>query len=108
MRAKTASSVGLIVVIVSAASLSLGLMQPTRTHETPENASALTRFTGTDDNGDFQAAIEDALAQADAYYDSQGADILYEYRIVRTAGQRGGFAWVNEISVTIVATTQGG
>jgi hypothetical protein len=98
---------GLIVAIVAAASFHLGSARPAAAQVTPANESVLVRFTGTDDDGNWQAALEDALLQADAYFEAQGSDIRYEYWIVRTAGQRGGFAWVNEISVTIGAVRQG-
>lgn len=107
MHARTTLCMGLIVAIVAAASFHLSPVQPAAAQVTPANASVFVRFTGTDDDGDFQAALEDALLQADAYFESQGADIRYDYWIVRTAGQRGGFAWVNEISVTIGAVMQG-
>jgi hypothetical protein len=97
---------GLIVAIVAAASFHLGSVQPAVAQATPVNESALVRFTGTDDEANFQAALEDALLQADTYYESHGSDIRYDYWIVRTAGQRGGFAWANEISVTIAAAMQ--
>ena len=107
MHARTTLCMGLIVAIVAAASFQLGSVQPAAAQVTPANESVLVRFTGTDDDGNLQAALEDALLQADTYYESQGSDIRYDYWIVRTAGQRGGFAWVNEISVTITAVMQG-
>ena len=107
MHARTTLCVAVIFVIVAAASFYPGLAQPAAVQFTPANDSPLVRFTGTDDNANLQAALEDALLQADAHFDSLGADIRYDYWIVRTSGQRGGFAWMNEISVTITAAMQG-
>ncbi|MGE3180846.1 MAG: hypothetical protein AB7N71_04390 [Phycisphaerae bacterium] len=62
------------------------------------------RFQGVDANANFQAALEDALAQADAHFARLGADIRYNYRVVNTTGQRGGFVFYNDIFVTIEAS----
>jgi hypothetical protein len=61
------------------------------------------RFTGESQNGDFQEALEDALAQADIHFAGQGADIRYSYVVRGTSGQRGGFLPINLLEVTIVA-----
>jgi hypothetical protein len=106
MHARTTLCMGLIVAIGAAVSFHLASVRPAAAQLTPANESVLARFTGTDDDGNLQAALEDALLQADAYFEGQGSDIRYDYRVVRTAGQRGGFVWMNEISVTIAAAMQ--
>jgi hypothetical protein len=64
------------------------------------------RFVGESDNGNFQAALEDALAQADAFYATMGADLRYNYRVRGTSGERGGFVFFNIVRVEIVASLQ--
>lgn len=61
------------------------------------------RTQGVDHTGNFQAALDDALAQADAYFAGQGADISYTYDVLKTQGVRGGFVATNDIFVTILA-----
>jgi len=63
------------------------------------------RFVGEDDRGNFQAALEDALIQADAYYAQQGADVLYNYRVRSTSGERGGFAFMNIVRVELITSS---
>jgi flavin-binding protein dodecin len=59
-------------------------------------------FTGTDSNGDFQAALEDAIAQAERWVPC--CDRIMTYRVVDTTGRRGGIAGFNDISVQIIAS----
>ena len=63
-----------------------------------------SNFVGANNNANFQAALEDALLQADAFFAKQGADILYSYQILSITGQRGGFAFFNDVFVEIVAS----
>ena len=59
-------------------------------------------FIGIDDGGDFQGALRDAIAKAQ---ESAGCcDRLVTYRVIEIQGQVGGFAGVNLIRVTIVAS----
>lgn len=58
-------------------------------------------FTGTDDNGDFQAALDDAVARAEAA--AGCCDVRIAYTVLTTTGERGGFAVVNAIHVKILA-----
>lgn len=58
-------------------------------------------FTGTDDAGNFQAALEDAVAQAAAA--AGCCDIRISYEVLDTTGQHGGFVFLNDIAVRIFA-----
>ena len=58
-------------------------------------------FTGTDSNGDFQVALEAAVAAAEAA--AGCCDQRIEYSVLGTSGQRGGLVFVNDITVTIKA-----
>lgn len=59
-------------------------------------------FIGIDDGGDFQRALRDALAKAQ---EAAGCcDRLITYRVIEVQGQVGGFAGVNQIRITIVAS----
>lgn len=64
------------------------------------------RFVGVNEEGVYQAALEDALLQADAFFATQGADLRYDYRVRSASGTRGGFFFQNSIRVEIVATGQ--
>jgi hypothetical protein len=63
------------------------------------------RFTGYDASGNFQAALEDARVQADVFF-SQQPDLRYDYRVLGTTGQRGGFVFFNDIFVEILVCEQ--
>jgi len=59
-------------------------------------------FIGMDDRGDFQRALRDAIAKAQ---ETAGCcDRLVTYRVMEVQGQVGGFAGVNQIRVTIMAS----
>lgn len=59
-------------------------------------------YTGTDDNGDFQAALEDAISEAETC--AGCCDIRISYELIKTEGERGGFVFIDEIDVTIEAS----
>ncbi len=59
-------------------------------------------FTGHDDTGDFQLALEDAIAEAATC--AGCCDLLITYEVTKTTGRAGGFAGFDDIYVTIVAT----
>ena len=59
-------------------------------------------FTGTDANGNFQAALDDAIAQAEAC--APCCDFITTYSVIETTGRRGGFAGFNDIYVEIRAS----
>ena len=75
---------------------------PTAT-KCPNCPNQLVRFIGTDAGGVYQNALDHALTQADVYFGSFGADLLYTYRVLGTSGRRGGFAGFNDICVEIEA-----
>ena len=58
-------------------------------------------FAGTDANGDFQAALDAAVAAAETA--AGCCDIRVNYTVLSTTGQRGGFVFLNDITVTIKA-----
>lgn len=59
-------------------------------------------YTGTDDNGIFQDALEDAIAEAEAC--AGCCDQRISYEVLQTRGERGGFVFINDIQVTIEAS----
>lgn len=69
----------------------------------PSCPNQLVRFIGSDAGGVYQNALDNALTQADAYFGTFGADLLYTYRVLGTSGRRGGFAGFNDICVEIEA-----
>ena len=62
----------------------------------------LQRFTGRDDTGNFQRALEDAVRKAIEAVPC--CDRLITYQVVETRGKVGGIAGFNTIEVTILAT----
>ncbi|HKQ62990.1 MAG TPA: hypothetical protein VJS92_16990 [Candidatus Polarisedimenticolaceae bacterium] len=59
-------------------------------------------FSGTDTNGQFQAALDNAIAAAQACVPC--CDRIVSYRVVNTTGRVGGIAGLDEITVQIVAS----
>jgi hypothetical protein len=59
-------------------------------------------YTGTDDNGVFQDALEDAIAAAETC--AGCCDQRVSYEVLQTRGERGGFVFINDIEVTIEAS----
>jgi len=59
-------------------------------------------FTGRDETGNFQRALEDAIRQAQSAVPC--CDRLLTYQVVDIRGQLGGFAGLNSIEVTIQAS----
>ncbi len=104
---RTRVSGGLLVVAIGASLLLAGWGRyANRAEAQPSLSSASSQVItviGTDDHGNFQAALDDALGQADAFFGHVGADIRYAYDVKQTTGLRGGFAFLNEVNVTIVA-----
>lgn len=58
-------------------------------------------FVGTDDTGNFQGALDDAVTKAAAA--AGCCDIRISYKVVETTGRHGGFLFVDEVSVKIAA-----
>jgi len=95
-----------LIIAVAAFSCAAGYYTWNAPHAQAADGLAAGRVfvgTGTDDNGNFQAALEDALAQADAFFGQIGADIRYTYEVLSTTGERGGIVFYNNIYVTIRA-----
>lgn len=100
-RTRTWTLIGTLALTAAlAAGLLLGPFQPTAEASGSLSASAGT-FTGTDANGNFQAALDDAVAQAETA--AGCCDIRIQYEVLDTTGQRGGFIYLNDISVRIHA-----
>ena len=59
-------------------------------------------YSGIDTSGDFQAALEDAIGNAEAC--AGCCDQRVSYEVFKTEGQRGGFLFIDEIEVTIEAS----
>jgi hypothetical protein len=64
-------------------------------------STAPQKFVGESPAGDFQAALDDALVQADRFYSRFGADIQYSYIVLRVRGVQGGIAGERLIRVEI-------
>ncbi len=58
-------------------------------------------FVGTNDQGQFQLALEDAVQQAAAA--AGCCDIRISYKVLDTTGQYGGFLFLDDINVRILA-----
>ncbi len=99
----------LVTLTVAASAIALLLAGPT----VPAGAQAEEKaargacnnpgfYTGTDSTGDFQAALEDAISNAETC--AGCCDQRVSYEVVQTQGQRGGFVFLNDIDVTIEAS----
>tara|TARA_R110002111_G_scaffold262851_2_gene341818 strand:- start:12176 stop:12850 length:675 start_codon:yes stop_codon:yes gene_type:complete len=65
------------------------------------------RFAGTSNAGSFEQALAAAVAKLnDALSEGKVADATATWKIIKTSGQVGGIAGLNQISVTIVAERQ--
>jgi ABC-type sugar transport system substrate-binding protein len=58
-------------------------------------------FVGTNDQGQFQLALEDAVQQAATA--AGCCDIRISYKVLETTGQQGGFIFLDDINVRILA-----
>ncbi|WP_299470006.1 hypothetical protein [uncultured Gimesia sp.] len=65
------------------------------------------RFAGTSNAGSFEQALAAAVAKLNnAVSEGKVADATATWKIIKTSGQVGGIAGLNQISVTIVAERQ--
>lgn len=77
------------------------------TQATAEERGGLTTsansgvFVGTNDQGHFQLALEDAVQQAATA--AGCCDIRISYKVLDTTGQYGGFLFLDDINVKILA-----
>ncbi len=88
-----------LVLVVFAALIGLAAVSSQASSEIAAATSGV--FTGTDSAGDFQAALEDAVA--DAVAAAGCCDILVNYEVLETTGRVGGLLGLDEISVKIYA-----
>ena len=58
-------------------------------------------FTGSNDEGQFQLALEDAVQQAATA--AGCCDIRITYKVLETTGQQGGFVFFDDVFVKILA-----
>jgi hypothetical protein len=100
---RVAVLIGLITLVMAlmASTAEFGLLANAASPSRTFPAASVSYFTGTDNTGNFQAALEDALSQAQAA--AGCCDRLITYRVVATRGQVGGFAGLNTLEVRIWA-----
>lgn len=104
----TKKLLALVTLTVAASALVLLLAGPTESisAQGPERAIAACPnpglYTGSDANGNFQNALEDAIDAAEAC--AGCCDMLVSYGVIETTGERGGFVFHNDIDVTIKAS----
>jgi hypothetical protein len=67
-----------------------------------ERFTVAALFTGSDETGNFQRALEDAIRKAESAVPCCDRPITYQ--VVNIRGQAGGFAGLNRIEVTIQAS----
>lgn len=86
--------------------LGLGLSSPNTPVAAQAGGAAVCAnpglYTGVNDSGQFQAALEDAIARAEAC--AGCCDLIVNYEVLSTTGERGGFAFRNNIFVEIRAS----
>ncbi len=68
-------------------------------HAQDQNRRKGKRYTGTSKKGSIEEALD--LAIQSALSDAQGADIQVKWILKEISGTRGGFAAVNDLTVTI-------
>jgi hypothetical protein len=96
----------LLALVALAAAGTLGA-QPGRTQEGARPGSPGPRvYEGVSRRGDFQEALNDAVERA--LRALPGADRMVRYRVREITGERGGFAGVNVLRVTIEVAAEGG
>ena len=89
------------VVLVPAAFLVLTAQKPTDRTSAGSTATTAKAYTGKSVDGNFQAALDDAIQQAEAAIAKTGADMRFEWTMGAVKGTRGGIAGTREVTVEI-------
>lgn len=104
----------LLILVALAVALSTAVLMfsaPTPSVDAAVNSAAIGPvvscpnpgfYTGTSSNGDFQAALDGAIAKAVAC--TPCCDFLVTWTFVSSDGREGGFAGFDEVNVTIKAS----
>jgi len=88
------------VVLVPAAFLVLTAQKPADRTGVATTTTAKA-YTGKSVDGNFQAALDDAIQQAEAAISKTGADMRFEWTMGAVKGTRGGIAGTREVTVEI-------
>ncbi len=94
-----------VTLVALALSATLGVVLTAQAEKAGSLAASCPNpgvFTGHDDTGKFQLALEDAISKAATC--AGCCDQLISYEVVETTGRSGGIAGFNDIYVTILAT----
>lgn len=101
-RSKVTQAISIAAALALVLTLGFFVSQATAQNEPSSLAAANSGvFVGTDDEGQFQLALEDAVAKAAAA--AGCCDIRITYKVLDTYGQHGGFLFLDDIFVKIHA-----
>ena len=102
LRPRARKAIGIATALAIVLALGFFVTQATAADKSGPTISANSGvFVGTNDEGQFQLALEDAVQQAAAA--AGCCDIRIRYKVLDTTGEHGGFIFFDNIFVKILA-----